>query len=81
MDAALDALKLVPGSTVADLKICNPADLDPSRREAVCNQCHLGGEATVPDDMNLPALIGSQARCDEVRRTREERHLLGAVDT
>ena len=45
----VEAMQAVPpGTTVADLKICNPADLDPQRREAVCNQCHLGGEATVP---------------------------------
>lgn len=37
-----------PGTTVADMMIVNPADLEPRRREAVCNQCHLGGEATIP---------------------------------
>lgn len=37
-----------PGATVADMKIVDPADLEPSKREAVCNQCHLAGEATIP---------------------------------
>lgn len=27
--------------------ILNPADLEPSRRDAVCNQCHLQGEAQI----------------------------------
>jgi len=39
---------LAPGATATDLRIVNPADLEPRRREAVCNQCHLGGEATIP---------------------------------
>jgi hypothetical protein len=30
------------------LAIVNPARLDPERREAVCNQCHLIGEAVIP---------------------------------
>lgn len=39
---------LPPGATCPDMKIVNPADLDPQRREAVCNQCHLAGEAVLP---------------------------------
>lgn len=39
---------LPPGSKADDLRIVNPVDLEPRRREAVCNQCHLGGEATIP---------------------------------
>lgn len=39
---------LPPGATADDPRIVNPADLEPRRREAVCNQCHLGGEATIP---------------------------------
>ncbi|MFO0871457.1 MAG: tetratricopeptide repeat protein [Pirellulales bacterium] len=31
-----------------DLTIVNPSRLDPQRREAVCNQCHLQGEKVVP---------------------------------
>ncbi|MSR26751.1 MAG: hypothetical protein EXS06_07000, partial [Planctomycetaceae bacterium] len=38
---------LAPGATATDLRIVNPVDLEPRRREAVCNQCHLGGEATI----------------------------------
>jgi predicted CXXCH cytochrome family protein len=39
---------LPAGATADDLQIINPVDLEPQRREAVCNQCHLGGEATIP---------------------------------
>ena len=39
---------LPAGAKADDLRIVNPVDLEPSRREAVCNQCHLGGEATIP---------------------------------
>ncbi len=44
--AAMAALP--PGAKADDLRIVNPVDLEPRRREAVCNQCHLGGEATIP---------------------------------
>ena len=44
--AAMNAA--APGSAVADLRIVDPGALEPSRREAVCNQCHLAGEAMVP---------------------------------
>ena len=37
-----------PGTAVADMKIVDPAALEPSKREAVCNQCHLAGEAMIP---------------------------------
>jgi hypothetical protein len=33
---------------VANDPIVNPGNLDPSRREAVCNQCHLQGEYEIP---------------------------------
>lgn len=36
------------GEKPVDTCIVNPEDLEPRKREAVCNQCHLGGEATVP---------------------------------
>lgn len=36
------------GGKPGDTCIVNPKDLEPRKREAVCNQCHLGGEATVP---------------------------------
>ena len=39
---------LPAGAKADDLQIVNPVDLEPRRREAVCNQCHLGGEATFP---------------------------------
>lgn len=39
---------LAAGETCDDCKIVNPADLDPARREAVCNQCHLAGESAIP---------------------------------
>jgi predicted CXXCH cytochrome family protein len=39
---------LPAGAKADDLQIVNPVDLEPRRREAVCNQCHLGGEATIP---------------------------------
>lgn len=44
--AVMEALP--PGATCPDMAIVNPADLDPQRREAVCNQCHLAGEAVLP---------------------------------
>lgn len=34
--------------TVSSDQIVNPSRLDPERREAVCNQCHLIGEAVIP---------------------------------
>jgi predicted CXXCH cytochrome family protein len=37
-----------PDDRITDIAICNPADLDPARREAVCAQCHLAGEAVIP---------------------------------
>ena len=37
-----------PGTAVADMKIVDPGALEPSKREAVCNQCHLAGEAMIP---------------------------------
>lgn len=39
---------LPAGAKADDLRIVNPVDLEPRRREAVCNQCHLGGEAVIP---------------------------------
>lgn len=39
---------LAEGESCADCKIVNPADLEPDRREAVCNQCHLAGESAIP---------------------------------
>lgn len=39
---------LADGEACEDCQIVNPADLDPARREAVCNQCHLAGEAAIP---------------------------------
>lgn len=36
------------GETCLDSLIINPSDLEPSRREAVCNQCHLAGEGVIP---------------------------------
>lgn len=44
--AAMAALPA--GAKADDLRIVNPVKLEPQRREAVCNQCHLGGEATIP---------------------------------
>lgn len=40
--------QLAAGEACDDCQIVNPADLDPARREAVCNQCHLAGEAAIP---------------------------------
>ena len=40
--------QLAEGEACEDCRIVNPADLDPARREAVCNQCHLAGEAAIP---------------------------------
>lgn len=40
--------RAVAGVPPADPCIVNPAELDPARREAVCNQCHLAGEAVIP---------------------------------
>ena len=40
--------QLAEGEACEDGRIVNPADLDPARREAVCNQCHLAGEAAIP---------------------------------
>ncbi len=39
---------LADGETCENCEIVNPADLDPARREAVCNQCHLAGESAIP---------------------------------
>ncbi|MFM8891535.1 MAG: hypothetical protein ACKOTB_07915 [Planctomycetia bacterium] len=36
------------GEPPADACIVNPATLDAARREDVCNQCHLAGEALIP---------------------------------
>ena len=36
------------GLPCPDTEIVNPTALEPRRREAVCNQCHLGGEAAIP---------------------------------
>lgn len=36
-----------PGKTEVDLQIVNPARLTGERREAVCTQCHLLGEAVI----------------------------------
>ena len=40
--------QLAEGESCEDCRIVNHADLDPARREAVCNQCHLAGEAAIP---------------------------------
>lgn len=39
--------KMKPGRTGASPEIVNPAKLDPSRRESVCAQCHLCGQARI----------------------------------
>ncbi len=72
----------------ADGTIVNPARLDASRREAVCNQCHLQGLMTVTrygrdffdfrpgqylDDALLVFVHGD--RVDEARRTRPVSHV------
>lgn len=44
--AAMEAV--AAGGEKGDPCIVNPAALDPARREDVCNQCHLGGEALLP---------------------------------
>ena len=36
------------GEPIVDSCIVNPATLDAARREDVCNQCHLAGEALIP---------------------------------
>lgn len=36
------------GASIADACIVNPSTLDAARREDVCNQCHLAGEALIP---------------------------------
>ena len=66
-----------------DATIVNPGRLEPSKREAVCNQCHLQGEKVVPrygrqffdfrpgeylDDSILVLVHG--LRVDEKRQTR-----------
>lgn len=71
-----------------DNTIVNPARLDASRREAVCNQCHLQGLMTVTrygrdffdfrpgqhlDDALLVFVHGD--RVDETRRTRPVSHV------
>ena len=40
--------RLEPEERAEDLAIVNPVRLDPARREAVCNQCHLSGKAVIP---------------------------------
>lgn len=66
-----------------DPTIVNPGRLEPSKREAVCNQCHLQGEKVIPRlgrgffdfrpgeylDDSLLVLVHGQ-RVDDQRRTR-----------
>jgi hypothetical protein len=40
--------QLAEGQSCDNCEIVNPADLDPAKREAVCNQCHLAGESAIP---------------------------------
>lgn len=39
---------LDPAEPAQDVAIVNPGRLEPARREAVCNQCHLSGTAVIP---------------------------------
>jgi hypothetical protein len=40
----IDKMRLAQGG---DPEICNPAKLEPSRRDSICAQCHLEGEARI----------------------------------
>ncbi len=56
----------VAGANGPELSIVNPAKLDQARRDSVCNQCHLHGEARIPRHGKSVADFRAGSRLDEV---------------